>query len=275
MSESAQEGVVLLARETTVADIQKLCDTIELRSGVQPVYSESSATGGWLRYEAASACELPKLRKYLLLLRDELGKYPSDLLWRIRVQKVLIVRNLAQLEIRVAVAYDPDRWALIVDSMAGAHDPDYQRRNIHHELYHLIETQIIVGSKDKRLDDDWDSLNGGLARYRGGGVRVRDPGAAACTHPSPGFVTGYAMASPAEDRAELYSTLLVVPLSVRVYKWAQSDMFLSHKIQYLKKMLARYDTLFGRQFWDLLPDYWLAGQLCERPQCCCSVCRRD
>src|SRR5205085_5605856 len=93
---------------------------------------------------------------------------------------------------------------------AGALDagPEYARRVIHHDFFHLVD------ERDGRLlaDPEWVALNPPGFQYgRGGRAAQADPTAGELTDTVPGCVSRSAASAPEEDKAELFSALMTDP----------------------------------------------------------------
>ena len=57
-------------------------------------------------------------------------------------------------------------------------------------------------------------------------------------HPEPGFLNGYCMADIYQDKAEVFSCLLIPSWYERVEPWLQSDPYLAAKFEFMKQALA-------------------------------------
>jgi len=89
-----------------------------------------------------------------------------------------------------------------------------------HELYHMVELRF-----DAFRDADWDQqFTGYLGDYT-----AADPS----TDGAPGFLNAYAQTFPHEDRAELFSALLLRPDDIAARIRATGDAVLRHKVLYM------------------------------------------
>jgi len=128
-----------------------------------------------------------------------------------------------------------------VDSLTPAED-DILRRAIHHEIYHVIEANLLPPAS---IDLEWEQLNPRGFQY--GGEEILE--ALDVTHQSPGqrteipgLLNYYCMVSAGEDRAELFSTLMVHP--DELHAQGASDEILLKKLAYLKLRLMAISREF-------------------------------
>jgi hypothetical protein len=134
------------------------------------------------------------------------------------------------------------------DTTLGNYNPPYQRSVIHHEFFHMIDNL----QKKLRKDPEWGALNRPEFHYGRGGETVRNLGAGVLTHNLPGFLTPYAMSAIEEDKAELYSHLLVDPDYVR--SLIKADPVIAAKVTLLKSRLKAWDSQFNEDFWSSKAD---------------------
>lgn len=119
---------------------------------------------------------------------------------------------------------------LSVDNGLG---PEPLRRVTHHEVFHQIDF-----ADDGRLDRDpaWEALNQPGFRYHGDNQTLQaDPEASRLGTEVVGFLNEYSTSSVGEDKAELYSYLMVDPAMVR--HRAADDDILRGKAKQLHQIL--------------------------------------
>lgn len=140
----------------------------------------------------------------LVTLTHELSRYPSELLARARLKRLLLCSGLR--EGNDAIPSLPNfHGTLIVDVDA---DSPFLRRLLHHELFHFVDY-----SDDDQLTRDpaWQALNDPYFVYGSGGRFAREPGAGRFTAEFPGFVSRYAMSALEEDKAETFALRMSDP----------------------------------------------------------------
>jgi hypothetical protein len=126
--------------------------------------------------------------------------------------------------------------ALVLDPSPPISPAEYAARAAHHEFYHMLD---YADSSRALAISEWSRANPNSFRYGSGGRTAYDDPRDnySIRHPSNGFITLYATAGLEEDRAEVFSTLVVMPM--RILAEAGSDSVLSHKIELVRQHLAR------------------------------------
>jgi len=181
---------------------------------------------------------------YLYVFRKELGKYPKELFALIQLKRVVFCRELAvDTQPRAAVA-DWEHNTLYVEVRNGIYADSHRRKMIHHELFHLLDfaDDGVLGR-----DPDWVALNPPEVFYGAGGEQKLDEKSTAITHPSPGFVSKYALASVAEDKAEVFANLMVYDVKIQLL--LKQDSILAGKVQLLKQELLAFCPQVDEPFW--------------------------
>jgi hypothetical protein len=115
----------------------------------------------------------------------------------------------------------------------------YLESAVLHELYHMAEMRI-----DALVDGDWEQQFTGYAN----GYTPDLLGKARIGSGSAGFLNAYSQTYPYEDRAELFSQLLVNPDGVLAHLRATNDAVLRRKVLYMDE---KSRTLLGLK---LAPD---------------------
>jgi hypothetical protein len=118
------------------------------------------------------------------------------------------------------------------------------RHAIHHEMSHICDGAF---SRDVGRDARWSRLNpidcayGGEEVVRALEVLGEDPGGRPDTV---GFLSHYAMASPREDRAEVFTAMMIHPEDLRTI--ADRDAIVRAKCQLLRSELVGWNPGFGK-----------------------------
>lgn len=180
------------------------------------------------------------------LMLVEYAKYPPSLLSTTRtVTAIYLCTNLAFAgQYRTAVPEFATR-ALYFDVMRGKHSKYYQKRVLHHELYHMIDW---LDDYKVYQDDQWKQLNHKQFTYGRGGKYVQhDPTMGLVQNKTPGFLTRYSMQGVEEDKAELFSFMMMDPQLVR--RRITQDAILRAKVNRLKQLMEKYDANFNAAYW--------------------------
>jgi len=189
------------------------------------------------------------LDKYAPLFAAEWKLYPPSFVKKSKVNSITFCVSLSLNEqFRAAVpAYDGDR--MFYDTSMGAVNSNYQRNVIHHEYFHYIDQR----QKLLYVDPEWAALNPPDFKYGTGGAQMRTSGVGALTDKIPGFLTLYATAGVEEDKAELFSHMIVDGEYVAAR--AKVDPVIGKKVELLKKRLRNYDSAMGEEFWSKIPGW--------------------
>jgi hypothetical protein len=190
---------------------------------------------------------LPEAReRYAVLLGQELGLYPPQLVRRARLQRIVLCRDLAFAgQLRAAVPEFASR-TLYLDVLRGAEDPRHVRRVIHHEFFHIVDW---LDDGELYRDARWTALNEDGFEYGNGGVHAQgDPAMSLWTEECPGFLTRYGRTGVEEDKAELWSLALVHPREVAAR--AEVDPVLAAKVERLRLLARRFTSELDDGFWD-------------------------
>lgn len=202
--------------------------------------------------------------RYLEFLSNELAIYPISIFTRLQLDRIVLCSDLQKHDKPVSgcasMSLFPDNLALRMFFWKNTIYLDIKYDGtidglvtIHHELFHAIESHD--DSWPKYVDVDWNKLNPAKFQYRSEML------ASDCS-PSldfEGFLTDYSMQSVREDKAELFSHMIVnLP---RLETLANKDQILAHKILRLKKILAKFSPDFDEQFWTTRQEGAVKGSL--------------
>ena len=175
----------------------------------------------------------------LPLLVEELQLYPKSLLRRLRL-RIVLGRNITHDGRAVGGLGNGLSIFLDLDSRSAY----YLRRTIHHELMHAFDAQ-----ERTELDQVWATLNAPGARYTGPVAPYRNRG---MIENHPGFISGYARTNEREDRAEVFSYLVMDYGGVE--RRAEKDPHLAAKAQALRLFFRSLSTEMDEGFWKRMRD---------------------
>ncbi len=156
------------------------------------------------RRRPAESCET--------LLAEEIRLYPLALSKEIKLRQIVLCEELSFNATRCSSFTDVERGSIYM-AVHESVDAQRLRWTIHHELFHQLD---YAGDSRINLDPGWESLNPVGFRYTVDVERLQTDAAAVRTDTGvKGFVNRYAMASPAEDKAELFALLVIEPEQAR------------------------------------------------------------
>lgn len=181
---------------------------------------------------------------YRRILHEILSDYPPRLLQRIGLRSVVLCDNLS-FEGTNCFAYAVvERGCLYLSIRAGL-ESHYVRRTFHHEIFHQVDY-----ADDHQLASDprWEALNPRGFRYSGDAERLQaDPNSTLPDESLEGFLNRYGTSAPAEDKAELYASLMVDRAAVR--RREARDAVIRRKVERLRQTLDGLGH-FGRALFD-------------------------
>lgn len=191
------------------------------------------------------------LEYYVPILEAEWNLYPVSLIRNAGLQRIVLCSELAfEADIRAAIPdFQDNTLYLDVDFVLSGEL--YVRRVIHHEFFHMIDLADDGSFSDK----SWRLLNGNDFVYRGRGVHSRNE--SAITAKRPGFLTRYSMTEVEEDKAEVFSIMIV--LGEVVDARAEKDSVIRAKRDQMKKLLREFCP-------DIDDRFWAAARKLSRPK---------
>lgn len=180
------------------------------------------------------------------LLSNELSIYSKKTLKKCKLNHIVICKNLASRGERKGALAVPNFfcWTGLVGNyicldLDATNINKYARAIVHHELYHLID---FVDDFNNFHDDKWKQLNGPKFVYRqdtidGKPVRGKS-----------GFISEYAKDAVFEDKAEIFSHMIVNYSDVE--KQAKRDSIIKLKMERMKQLMKSFSEEFDDAFWD-------------------------
>ncbi|MCK6448547.1 MAG: putative zinc-binding metallopeptidase [Planctomycetes bacterium] len=206
--------------ETLDAVTRATLDELGRRHGLSfDVRAAPSGAGGNVHHGVVRPEELARFVRWL---DEEWSRYPTCWFEATRLARVIFCRELVLEHERVGGFVDGERHDLYLETSVA--DEAHARRAVHHEFAHAFDDATSHDGEDVL----WTALNPPNFAYGAGGLsRVSDPAASRLESASVGFVTGYATASPQEDKAELFAWLMTAPEEVR--RLAAGDPYLAAK----------------------------------------------
>ncbi len=222
----------------SLSDIEQLIAGIQQDFGARVILTELPAVPETKIVVAPPGPEDAKdVHAFLLLLKEELGRYPDCFFKEIRLKCVFLVKRQFYENSPTEGLYQIGHDFIMLDFLRNRGNKIKQRHNIHHELYHMLENQAGFSW----AGDLWGSMNVPGFQYEYPRPRQRSANPLNYYAPSiPGFVTDYSMKSPDEDRAEIFASLMVENQNRIVHKWIKNDAILKRKVEILKQTLTDF-----------------------------------
>ena len=182
---------------------------------------------------------------YRQLIDEQLGHYPTALSERIGLKQIVLCKNLTFESAPCNAFADVERGVLYL-CVDGGFDADQIKKTLHHEIFHQVD---FADDRSLASDPRWEALNPPGFSYSRDSQRLQaDPSASLLDDSLPGFLNRYSTSSPAEDKAELYSFMVVDPETVR--RRASEDDVIRRKADLIRAALDRLGafsaTLLGR-----------------------------
>lgn len=186
-----------------------------------------------------------KVNEYVeSLLRNELSIYSNKVLKRSKLSRIVLCKNLASLGEKKAGLADLHwqgfTWFLgnqIVLDVERQLDT-YARLVVHHELYHVIDS---ADDFNGLWDNDWKKLNPPNFKYDAD-LPPNQKARGNC-----GFVSTYSRKAVHEDKAEIYSRMIVDYKGIE--KHSRHDSVLNAKMHRMKELMKAFSSEFDDEFW--------------------------
>jgi hypothetical protein len=182
--------------------------------------------------------------RYRTILETEFLRYPPALIRQIRLRRIVLCRELSFAGQNRSAIPDFEHDTLYFDVVAGGHDRTYQRRAIHHELFHIIDYE-----DDGELDSDarWAKLNPPTFRYGRGGEHMLSDAWSGVPWDRPSFLNKYSTSGIEEDKAEIFA-YMVTEIGF-IEKRAVSDDAIRKKMSAMKVLLSDFCPDMNESFW--------------------------
>ena len=186
------------------------------------------------------------LENYIGLFATEFTLYPTSLVKRTQLQRVVLCTDLYFAGQRRNAIPDFEHDTLYLDVSRGAYSKPYLRKVIHHEFFHIID---YFDDGDLYKDERWSALNPKAFKYGSGGINTQDlQDTSVLTDKFPGFLNHYSTTGVEEDKAEMFANLIVDHGYVG---WRiQKDAVLRAKVKMLQELLIKFCPDMNNEFWE-------------------------
>lgn len=194
---------------------------------------------------AGKEADAAQLAAYTHLFVPEFALYPTQMVKRARLRRIILCRDLSFAgQLRTAIP-DFENDTLYLDIVRGVENTSYVRKVIHHELFHIIDYRddgVLYG------DDRWVALTPPPFKYGRGGKFAQDISeTATLTTKYPGFLNHYSTTGVEEDKAEVFANLIVD--AEYVADRVKTDAVLRAKVERMKELLAEFCPDVDTTFW--------------------------
>jgi len=200
----------------------------------------------WSGHIRGSVPSSERAAYFLALLVHEYSIYPPEFFRATRLEQIVLCTGLTfESEPRGAIP-DFAHNVLYFDVDSGSFDQFYQRRGLHHELFHVVDW-IDDGQLYK--DEAWRKFNPDSFHYGNGGAALQNDSSSGNLRVDvPGFLSSYSMSGVEEDKAELFSFLILAPKFVG--KRTQTDGVLANKAARMKGLLLEFCPQMDDSYWQ-------------------------
>ena len=242
------------ARDYTASSVQEPDAKVDDLEGILSRSEISLVTtlgSGFQWTDGITGKEVPatRLPAYLALLFRELSLYPENGLKEMGLTKIVLCTKLVSDGDSTGGVMSKGDRVLYLEAGDGSEYPAYQAKTLHHELFHAIDLGDAV--RDGTLvyvDEDWVALNPtGEDAYTRRSFEDIGHWEWCLNLGSPGFVTAYATMDVAEDKAETFANMMVLPSWVDLA--CRHDTVLASKVGRMKSILGAYSREFDEKFW--------------------------
>ena len=238
------------SRSDFSAEIDKQIQTIRQTYQLQVVYKEPPALrDARFHFTLANPGNYDLVNRYLVLLQEELAKYPAPFLAQMPSRKIYVVEKVFWGEQGVEGFCVSHKDMIIFDFLRSSRNALQQRHNIHHEMFHVVDLQASHSLRND-LTGKWQELTKNFPYIYERSQRRLSQNSQLFTPPYPGFVTEYAMSSMDEDQAEVFGCLFIGSQSKILHRWINDDEILRAKVDFIKKFLYDFCKDLNEDYWD-------------------------
>lgn len=210
------------AKETYIDGLRLLPDSIQ---GIYLSYVEEDTNPGGGKY-FCGALSMDDSDSAINAITLVLSELPYNVIEKLNLKYVLLCSNAKAKGQRIGGIPVPPLNLLMLDVGEGRGSDEYLQHQFLHELYHFIEFRF-----NTYRDARWNKLYGkGYANNYNGLLKNSPIGSG-----KQGFLNVYAMTFPHEERAELFSFLILKPTELNDYIDLKDDKLLKEKAVYLIK----------------------------------------
>jgi hypothetical protein len=223
---------------------------VEAKLGIH-IKLDSGYVDSWeaISYEVLNTRE--NLDDYLSLLLSEYAKYPQGFFKKIRLDTLIICKNLRFESQERAAIPDPFQKTLLLDADYSRYGRNYLIHTMHHELHHC--TEFAIWNEMYYSWEAFTALNTKGFLYGSGGasaylVENRNKDYYSMCHPKEGFSNPYQMTGEEEDRCEIMAFVFTDHQRDKMVEYCQEDGIIMAKLKLIIELMD--------QFWGTAENYW-------------------
>ncbi len=219
------------------------------------VITDSTKDDGYITFGPTDNAQR---RVSLELLESELGLYDPEVIKASQLQRLILCTHLSDRGHPVNGLAEVGRFVvdtLVLNVTAITRHWEQTRGTLHHEIFHAIDYR---DGSQHYLDPEWRKLNrldykyNDSLQFTAGEVysdAIYFPPFDFNNLPDTprGFLNQYATESVHEDKAVVYSWLIVRYQELE--RIAQQDDISAKKVTYMKELLAKFHPSFNAAFW--------------------------
>jgi hypothetical protein len=177
------------------------------------------------------------------ILADELRLYPAAFIRLVKLKRIVLCNNLTFGKAKLGGCTDPDSGTIHIEVATSNSNGHNLSAAFHHELFHLFD----YADDEILLEDEaWSAHNAPGFEY--GYLAKRADVPTNSDRLPPGIIAAYSRMGPQEDKAEVFSHMIV--FAAEVDKKLEEDPFLKAKVRTLKLRLADFCSEMDNQFWE-------------------------
>ena len=234
------------AQEIDTADPAEILDKIARTYGIEIISNEPQfpVTSGQVTIDGHVA-DKQLLAQYAKLFAAEFTLYPTGIVKQAHLKRIVLCAKLTGNNKREGGLADIEHDTIYLDITVAGADHVYLREAIHHELFHCIDYHV-----NGRIGEDsaWEALNPPGFKYERASPAMKDSASGGgVTGRILGFLNSYSTTAVEEDKAVVFSQLMVDPHYVADRK--RADHVLRKKVRLLKQSLAAACPEVDEQFW--------------------------
>lgn len=204
------------------------------------IVSDASSNDADIKYDRPTETQV---KSYAQLLANELSIYTPQFIRDSNVERLVLCANLFSRKHSVSGLAEMGLFkidTLFLDLSHTRQHYEFSRRTFHHELFHAID---FSDTFEGYIDTEWRKLTDTDYVYL-----ANEDNFTSTESSKPGFITVYSTRSALEDKAELYSYMVME--YEMVLKRCQTDQVLARKVAHMKELLRQFSPHYDELFWD-------------------------
>ncbi len=218
----------------TLEDIKQKLDLLLGDYGIKfqlGKFSPSETAIRWAHWKYLTDNDVKTTAEFVNVFIEEWSKYPVDFIKKTNLKEIVFVKDLTVSGQKRKAMPDYVGEAVYYDITSG--NGLYAQYVIHHEFYHNVEEDFF--GDVYFFDPIWNSYNEDDFEYGQGGYTAYE--GVDMGELRKGFVTNYSMYGLEEDKAEVFSHLMVAEYYYITMEMIKQDEILRNKVTYMVNFL--------------------------------------